>query len=141
MKNCEETPDAQDYVDHIAKQRGFVLPYHKWMARADLKVLNAANALATATVLEQRLLDAKTKELLFILSLTVLRADPDHIATHIRRGLALGLDSQEILEAIELALPEAGVVAFQHGFQVWAEVVGLVGIEPSAAALEESGSA
>jgi hypothetical protein len=26
---------------------------------------------------------------------------------------------EEILEALEIALPEAGVVAFQHGFDVW----------------------
>jgi 4-carboxymuconolactone decarboxylase len=44
----------------------------------------------------------------------------------------------EILEAIEIALPEAGVVAFQHGFDAWAEVVGADGIEPRVEAFNAS---
>jgi 4-carboxymuconolactone decarboxylase len=31
------------------------------------------------------------------------------------------------LEAIEIAMSEAGVVAFQHGFDAWREVVGAEG--------------
>jgi 4-carboxymuconolactone decarboxylase len=42
------------------------------------------------------------------------------------------------LEAIEIALPEAGVVAFQHGFNVWCDVVGATGIDPSAGLLRET---
>ena len=38
---------------------------------------------------------------------------------------------KEILEAIEISLPEAGVVAFQEGFEAWREVVDAEGIEPS----------
>jgi 4-carboxymuconolactone decarboxylase len=62
----------------------------------------------------------------------VLRADKAHIQSHIRVALELGLTPQEILEAIEIALPEAGVVAFQHGFDAWREIVSAVGLEPSA---------
>ena len=39
----------------------------------------------------------------------------------------------ERAKAIEIGLPEAGVVAFQHGFEAWAEVVGAGGLEPSVA--------
>lgn len=46
-------------------------------------------------------------------------------------ALDLGLTPQEILEAIEIALPEAGIVAFQTGFEAWREVVDVDGIEPS----------
>lgn len=46
--------------------------------------------------------------------------------------LDLGLTSAEILEAIEITLPEAGVVAFQRGLEAWCEVVGATGIEPAA---------
>ena len=41
------------------------------------------------------------------------------------------MSAEEILEALEIALPEAGVVAFQHGFDVWRDVVGAEGLEPS----------
>ena len=86
----------------------------------------------SAAYLSQRRLSPETKELLFILSLTVLRSQPAHIASHIRVALKLGVTAEEILEAMEIALPEAGVVAFQHGFDVWRDVVGAAGLEPTA---------
>lgn len=128
MSNEQE---AQDYIDKMASQRGYVLDYHKVMAKHDFGVLQATNGLVNAAYLEQRLLDRKVKELIFICSLTVLKAPKGQIESHIRVALDLGLSSQEILEAIEIALPEAGVVAFQIGFDAWKSVVGASGIEPS----------
>lgn len=44
------------------------------MARHDYDVLTASNRLVEAAYLAERRLDRRTKELLFILSLTVMRA-------------------------------------------------------------------
>ncbi|RZD76786.1 carboxymuconolactone decarboxylase family protein [Streptomyces albidoflavus] len=120
----------------MARKRGYVLDYHKTMAKQDFEVLQAANGLISAAYLNQRLLDRKTKELIFIVSLTVMRASKGHIQSHIRVALDLGLSPQEILEAIEISLPEAGVVAFQTGFEAWKEVVGAEGIEPTVEAFD-----
>lgn len=125
--------DAQEYIDQMARSRGYVLDYHKVMAAHDFDVLRAANGLVSAAYLDQRTLDRRTKELLFILSLTVLRAPAPQIASHIKVALDLGVSATEILEAIEISLPEAGVVAFQHGFEVWKDVTGATGIEPTIA--------
>lgn len=125
------TDEAQDYVDEMARKRGYVLDYHKIMAAADFSVLRAANGVVNAAYLDQRTLDRKTKELLFILSLTVMRAPIPQLKSHIRVGLDLGLTPQEILEAIEIALPEAGIVAFQYGVEAWQEVVGITPLEPT----------
>lgn len=122
--------DAQAYIDDMARARGYVLDYHKVMAKQDFAVLQAANNLVGAAYLEQRTLDRRTKELLFILSLTVMRAGKGHIQSHIRVALDLGVSPREVLEAIEIALPEAGIVAFQAGFEAWREVVGADGLEP-----------
>jgi 4-carboxymuconolactone decarboxylase len=122
---------AQRYLDEMVAKRGYVLDYHKVMAANDFPVLQAADNLVDAAYLSQRRLDRRTKELLFVLSLTVLRADKAHIQSHIRVALGLGVEPQEILEAIEIALPEAGVVAFQHGFDAWREVVDAEALEPS----------
>jgi 4-carboxymuconolactone decarboxylase len=124
--------EAQAYLDDMVRRRGYVLDYHKVMAAQDFPVLQAADRLVQAAYLAPRRLERTTKELLFILSLTVLRADKSHIQSHIRVALELGLTPQDILEAIEIALPEAGVVAFQHGFDAWRETVSAVGLEPSA---------
>jgi 4-carboxymuconolactone decarboxylase len=133
------TEQAQQYVDDMARSRGYVLGYHKVMAKHDFPVLQAANGLVSAAYLEQRSLDRRTKELLFILSLTVMRASKGHIQSHIRVALDLGVTPQEILEAIEIALPEAGIVAFQTGFDAWCEVVDADGLEPTVT-VHEGGS-
>ena len=123
--------ERQAYVDDMVEKRGYVLDYHKVMAKQDFEVLQAANGLVSAAYLEERRLDRKTKELIFITSLTVMRASKGHIQSHIRVALDLGLTKEEILEAIEITLPEAGVVVFQEGFEAWREVTGADGIEPT----------
>jgi 4-carboxymuconolactone decarboxylase len=130
--------EKQAYIDDMVRRRGYVLDYHKVMVNQDLPVLKAADALVSAAYLKQRLLDRKTKELIFIVSLTVLRAEKPHITSHIRAALKAGVTPEEILEAIEISLPEAGVVAFQWGVDAWREVVQPAGIEPSAGAVAES---
>ncbi|WP_413798182.1 carboxymuconolactone decarboxylase family protein [Streptomyces iranensis] len=123
--------EPQQYIDDMARKRGYVLDYHKVMAKQDFDVLQAANGLVGAAYLDQRTLDRKTKELIFIVSLTVMRASKGHIQSHIKVALGLGLSPREILEAIEISLPEAGIVAFQAGFEAWREVVGADGLEPT----------
>lgn len=123
--------EKQAYVDGMARERGYVLDFHKVMAEHDFDALQATNNLVEAAYLKERRLDRKTKELIFIASLTVMRASKGHIASHIRVALDLGLSKEEILEAMEIAIPEAGIVAFQAGFEAWREVTGAEGIEPS----------
>ncbi len=132
--------ERQHYIDKMAADRGYVLRYHKVMAKHDFDVLQAANNLVGRAYLDQRTLDRRTKELIFIVSLTVMRASKNHIQSHIRVALDLGVSPQEILEAIEIALPEAGVVAFQEGFNAWEEIVGADAIEPTVAVFDGNAS-
>lgn len=127
----EVTAEQQEYIDSMARERGYVLQYHKVMAKQDYTALQAINEMVNATYLAPRLLDRRTKELIFIVSLTVLRATKGQIQSHIKVALDLGITPEEILEAIEIALPEAGIVAFQEGFAAWQEFVGADGIEPT----------
>ena len=128
--------EKQAYIDEMARKRGYVLDYHKVMAAQDYDVLQATNGLVDAAYLKERRLDRKTKELIFIVSLTVMRASKGHIASHVKVALDLGLSKEEILEAIEISLPEAGIVAFQTGFDAWRDVTGAEGVEPSAQVFE-----
>ena len=134
MTESEKTPQ-QEFVDEMVRKRGYVLDYHKYLANADYEALAAASNLVSTVYLNQRTLDRRTKELLFILSLTVMRSEKHHITSHIKVALSLGVTPREILEAIEIALPEAGVVAFQLGFECWCEAVGAEPLEPTAEAL------
>jgi 4-carboxymuconolactone decarboxylase len=127
--------EKQLYIDEMARKRGYILDYHKYMANADYDVLVAANNLVDSVYLQERLLDRRTKELLFIVSLTIMRAGKEHIQSHIRVGLDLGLTPGEILEALEITLPEAGVVIFQEGLEAWREAVSAIPLEPSVGVL------
>jgi len=122
---------AQEYLDEMVRQRGYVLEYHKLLVGADFEFAKSVNELVTAAYLEERRLDRKTKELLFIVSLVALRAPRKHVQGHIKVALELGLTPEEILEAIEIVMPEAGVVVFQEGFEAWAETVGAEALEPT----------
>ena len=126
-----EQEEQQAYIDDMVKRRGYVLDYHKVMAKNDLDFMKAADGIVHAAYLKERLLDRKTKELIFVVSLTVLGSTKEHIQSHIRAALKVGASSEEILEALEMIFPEAGVVAFQRGLEAWAEVVDAAGIEPS----------
>jgi alkylhydroperoxidase/carboxymuconolactone decarboxylase family protein YurZ len=125
----DETP--QDYLDGMVTKRGYVLDYHKIMANNDFSTLQAANNMIDAAYMKQRTLDRKTKEFIFIVSLIVLRAPKPQIQSHIKVALSLGATPSEILEAIEISLPEAGVVAFQTGVEIWAETVDAEKLEPN----------
>jgi 4-carboxymuconolactone decarboxylase len=135
------TSREQLYIDEMARKRGYVLDYHKYMANADYEVLTATNELVESVYLRERQLDRRTKELLFIVSLTIMRASKEHIQSHIRVALDLGLTPTEILEALEIVLPEAGVVIFQEGLDAWREAVSAVPLEPSFDVLAGSSSA
>lgn len=128
MASMEE---QQAYIDEMARKRGYVLDYHKVMAAHDYEVLKAANGIVDAAYLKERTLDRKTKELIFTVSLTVMRASKGHIKSHINAALEAGATEREVLEAIEIAIPEAGIVALQTGFDAWREVTGAEGIEPT----------
>lgn len=126
----------REYLDELVRARGYVLDYHKVLAEQDFDALRAVNGLIEAVYLKERRLDRRVKELIFVHGLTVQRASKGHIKSHIRAALDAGATEGEVLESIELALPEAGVVAFQHGFDAWREVTGAKGIEPTVEAYE-----
>lgn len=128
--------EKQAYIDDMARRRGYVLDYHKGMAEADFETLRATDQLIGAVYTSQRTLDRKTKELLFCATLTAMRAGKGHIQSHIRGAMSAGATPEEVLEAIEITLPEAGVVAFQAGFEAWREVVGVKGMEPTVRVFE-----
>jgi 4-carboxymuconolactone decarboxylase len=133
------TTEQQAYLDEMVRRRGYVLDYHKALVAHDLTFMRSADALVQAAYLDERRLDRRTKELIFIATLTVMRAGKGHIQSHIRVALDLGVSKEEILEAIELTMPEAGVVAFQTGFEAWREVVGADMVEPTVSAADGGG--
>lgn len=125
--------DPQQYVDRIATARGSVPEFHLVMAKHDFPVLTATDDLTRTAVLSERSLDARTKELLFVVALVALRGDPDDTAMHIRAAQRAGASATDVLEALELLIPLGGVILFKEGLRVWREATGMAGLEPSPA--------
>jgi 4-carboxymuconolactone decarboxylase len=128
--------EKQDYIDRMVSTRGYAQEYHKILVQNDYDVAVKANALVEEVLLKDRLIDRKTKELIFITGLTLLRAERRQIQDHIKVALALGVSKEMILEAIELAFLGGGFIAVQQGILAWQETVGADRIEPTVDALE-----
>jgi len=131
MGDASTTDERQAYLDDLVRERGYVLPYHRIMVEADLGAMQAMQSTPAYVYKRQRLLDARTKELLIIVVMVAMRLPAEFIRSHVKLALDFGASAQEILEAIELVIPDAGVPAFQHGLMAWAAVTGVVGLQPS----------
>jgi 4-carboxymuconolactone decarboxylase len=116
--------EKQAFLDYMVEQRGYVNDLHRIVATYDLEVAKAMNAVPSAVYLSQRSLDPKTKELLFVLSMTCLKLPQYVIEGHMRKALALGATPREIFETVEMAIMEAGFPTFEHGIKAWVAVMG-----------------
>lgn len=121
----------QEYIDKMFAQRGFVADMHKFMALTDFAYLQKANELAEVAYTSQRLLDRKTKELVFIAISAMHGTDRDHLKLHIHAALRAGATPQEILEVLEILGLAAGQMTLRFGLDVWAEVVKPRRLEPT----------
>lgn len=119
------------YINKIAKERGYVLDYHKVLVENDFEAMQRINELLETLYVKKRSLEARTKELLTIFGLILRRASRGQIQSHINAAVELGVSRQEILEAIELTLPMAGFAIFQLGFDAWRDFFKAKGIEPT----------
>ena len=125
------TTDSQKYVDEMYRQRGYILDFHKVLAAEDFSFLQSYNQLTEAAYTTAPELDAKTKELLYVVALTAVRSTVDHIKTHVKLAMDYGADKGEVLGALKIALLSAGVPAFMNGFEAWKQAVSPDTVEPS----------
>lgn len=123
--------EQQEYIDNLLKTRGYLLDFHKVLAAEDFELLKAYNEFIDAEYNKKRTLDAKTKEIIYIVALTSAKASVEQIKLHIKLALEYGASKKELLEALELCIPAASVPAFMIGFEAWKQVVSPDRIEPS----------
>ncbi len=122
--------ERREYLRKLVEARGYVFDLHKVLAAEDLEFLKKYNEVSEAAYTNQRLLDRKTKELLFVAILTVRGATQDHIKTHIKAALKAGATREEVLQVLELCFMPCGATAFLWGFDAWKEVCNPASVEP-----------
>ena len=123
--------EKQSFVDKMYRERGYILDFHKVMVAEDFEFLKAYDQLIQAGYTKKRTLDAKTKEILYTVILTAVKANVDHIKSHIKLALDYGATKKEVLEALEICIPAASVPAFMIGFEAWKQAVSPQRVEPS----------
>ncbi|MBM4448529.1 MAG: carboxymuconolactone decarboxylase family protein [Chloroflexi bacterium] len=123
--------EKQAFVDNMYRERGYILDFHKVMVAEDFDFLKVYDQFIKAAYTKQRTLDAKTKEIIYTVILTAVKASVDHIKSHIKLALDYGATKQEVLEALEICIPAASVPAFMVGFEAWKQAVSPQRVEPS----------
>ena len=113
--------EEKRYLKEMARVRGYVLDYHKVLVAEDLPFLKSLNGFLATSYTDQRRLDRKTKELVFIAVLTALGGAKDHIRNHIEVAKRLGVTKEEVLELLEMLVLPCGVPKFMLGYEAWTE--------------------
>jgi 4-carboxymuconolactone decarboxylase len=113
-----------DYLNEIARSRGYAHRYQRLLANHDLDVLRAINPVPVAVYVDRRTLGDGTKELLLVVSFSCLRTAGYIIGAHVRKARSFGVTGRQLLEALELMLLDAGRIAFENGVLAWAEATG-----------------
>lgn len=110
-----------DYLNGIARSRGYAHRYQRLLADHDFDVLRAINPVPVAVYVDKRLLGDGLKELLLVVSFACLRTPRYIIQAHIRKALSFGISGRQVLEALELMLVDAGRIAFENGLLAWTD--------------------
>ena len=114
--------DGQELLEQIEARRGYVLDMHRTLADADPDFLRAYEEFLSSAYLNERSLDRRTKELIYVAVLTAIGAGRQQLVAHIRAGLVAGATPGEVLETLEQILPPVGVPRFIEGLAAWQEV-------------------
>lgn len=122
--------ERKKYLNQMVAQRGYVRDFHKVLVSEDLAFMRAVNGLMEVAYLSQRILDRKTKELVFIGTLVGQGAAEEHIRTHMEAAKRAGATKEEVLEALELTASPCGIPKFLVGYEVWTKVYPVTRVEP-----------
>lgn len=111
--------DSDDLLDSVSSSRGYSLPLHEVLAGHDPDVLKGYEQMMRSLYLSDRRLDGKTKEFVYVAVLVALGAAEEHIRAHMEKAVRNGATKEEVLEAVELIVPAAGVARANVGFDIW----------------------
>ena len=116
--------DPNQDLESVQQARGYTLPLHRVLSSEDPEVLLAYEGMMKALYLSDRRLDGRTKELIYVAVLVSLGASEEHIRAHMEKAQREGADPQDVLQAVELTMPAAGVARASVGFEIWGKVFG-----------------
>lgn len=111
--------DADEALESVREGRGYTLPLHEVLASEDPEVLAAYEEMMRSLYLSERRLDGRTKELVYVAVLVALGAAEEHVRAHMEKAQREGATPEDVLEALELLIPAAGVARASVGLEIW----------------------
>jgi alkylhydroperoxidase/carboxymuconolactone decarboxylase family protein YurZ len=116
----------EQYMTEYLQKRGYTRRHPTIMAHADLEFQRQLGQLADYTYKSQRRLSAREKELALIAALAAGGAGHEHLQSHLRKALDMGLDRQDLLECLELVLVPCGLTKFEAAVEMLDDLVPFV---------------
>ena len=116
--------DQPGDLEAVERARGYTLPLHRVLSEHDPDVLLAYEGMMRALYFSNRRLDGRTKELIYVAALVSLGAPEEHIRAHMEKARREGATAEDVLQAVELLIPAAGVARASAGFEIWRRVFG-----------------
>jgi len=127
MADIEE---KKAYLKKMMEGRGYIFDLHKILAAEDFDFLRRYQDISRIAYTDERSLDRKTKELIFVAILTIKGASLNHIKTHMEAAVNVGATKEEVLQVLELTFLPGGAVNFLHAFDAFKEYFSPDMIEP-----------
>ena len=121
-KGRDPYQSEEEVLAHIERERGYLLDFHRTLARYDPPFLHAYDNFMNAAYLRAGVLDRRTKELIYVGVLTALPTEDAHLEAHMRAALTHGSTPREIIEVLEQVLPPAGVPRFLAALRVFEQL-------------------
>ncbi|MDQ2959478.1 MAG: carboxymuconolactone decarboxylase family protein [Candidatus Dormibacteraeota bacterium] len=116
--------NSQALLTDMRRKRGYILEIHQMLAAWDPSFLQVYDEFLDASFLDNDVLDRRTRELVYVGSLTAVGSPREHLEAHLRAALRHGATDRELLAVLEQVLPVVGVPRFIEAMKAFREVCG-----------------
>lgn len=106
-------------IDGVKRKRGYLLPYHRMLAEHDPALLEAYDAFYSRLTLQEKVLPAREKEIVWIALLAAAREGVGSL--HLERGVAAGLSLDEIRAAVAISAASEAFAATAFSAAHWSK--------------------
>ena len=121
MANKKADKRAQEVIEAMRKERGYLPPSYPYVAEKDIDFLEAYDNLYKRALSDGKALPAKIREFV-VIGILAYRGHDAACYEHVKRALRLGATKQEVLEAVEATIVPGGTPTFGAGLRALMKV-------------------
>lgn len=117
MSGEKKRAKSERLIEEAIKARGYIFPEWEFVCRLDPDFFENYNNLYTSSLGKSGALGIKIKEFIALALLAFRGAPTDVLVSHMKRAMDDGATKEELLEALEAALPAGGAPTFFNGLK------------------------